>query len=97
MIHHIVLFRFKPGTTPAQIAAAGQALLGMRAGIPYLRSGVWGPNLARGAGDFTHVWLAELDDMDAVNRYSDDPVHVAVVRDALEPIREARLVVDVEV
>jgi hypothetical protein len=41
--------------------------------------------------------MVELDDMAAVQRYAEHPAHVACVRSAIAPIREARLAVDVAV
>ncbi len=97
MIHHVVCFRFKPGTTPEAIAHAAQAVLAMPREIPYIRGIAFGPNLAPNAAEWSHVLLVRLDDMDAVNRYAADPAHVRVVTEVLGPIREARLAVDLEV
>jgi hypothetical protein len=95
MIHHLVCIRFKAGTTPEQIARAGAALLGLRGRIPESRALRWGPNFAPSAGEYSHVLTVILDDMAAVNRYLADPVHVQVVAEAIAPIREARLALDV--
>ena len=97
MIHHVVCFRFKPGTTPEAIAHATQAVLAMPREIPYIRGIAFGPNLAPNEAEWSHVLLVRLDDMDAVNRYAADPAHVRVVTEVLGPIREARLAVDLEV
>lgn len=97
MIQHIVLFRFRPDITVAQIANAGEELLGMKRKIPDIRDIRWAVNQAPGAQDYTHVLTVILDDMAAVQRYSDHPVHKDVVSRVLAPIREARLAADVEV
>lgn len=97
MIHHIVCFRFVPGTTNDQIAAAEDALRGMVGQVPDIRALHWGPNLAPSVGDYSHVLVVELDDMPAVLRYSEHPVHLQVVSEFIAPIREARLALDVEV
>jgi len=96
MIHHLVCFRFKAGTTPEQVERAGQALLGMKGRIPEIREIRWGPNFGPSVNDYTHVLTVLLDDMAAVGRYLAHPVHVQVVAEALAPIREARLAIDVE-
>ncbi len=96
MIHHLVCFRFKAGTTPEQVERAGQALLGMKGRIPEIREIRWGPNFGPSTNDYTHVLTVLLDDMAAVGRYLAHPVHVQVVAEALAPIREARLAIDVE-
>ncbi len=97
MIHHIVCFRFQPGTTNDQIAAAEAALLGMAGKIPEIRAIHWGANLAPSVGEYSHVLVVAVDDMPAVLRYSEHPVHQQVVSEFLAPIREARLALDVEV
>ncbi len=96
MIHHIVCFRFKTGTTPAQIDAVRDALLAMQGRIAEIRAIHFGPNLAPSAPEYSHVLVVTLDDMAAVNRYAVHPVHVQVVTDVIAPIREARLAIDVE-
>lgn len=96
MIHHIVCFRFKPGTADATIAAAGEALCGMQGRIPEIREVRWGPNLAPSAAEYPWVLVVLLDDMGAVARYTEHPVHQEVVARHLAPVREARLALDVE-
>jgi hypothetical protein len=96
MIYHFVCFRFKAGTTAAQIDQAGTALLGMMGRIPEIKAIRWGPNFSPAAEEYSHVLTVVLDDMAAVNRYVAHPVHVQVVADAIAPIREARLAIDVE-
>ena len=49
MIHHVVCFRFKPGTSAEAIAHATQAVLAMPREIPYIRGIAFGPNLAPNA------------------------------------------------
>jgi hypothetical protein len=96
MIHHIVCFRFKPGTADAAITAAADALYGMLGRIPEVRAVRWGPNFAPSAGDYSHVLTVVLDDMAAVRRYLEHPAHVEVVQQYIAPIREARLALDIE-
>lgn len=96
MIYHFVCFRFKAGTTAEQIERAGQALLGMKGRIPEIRAIRWGRNYSPAAEEYSHVLTVEMDDMPAVNRYAVHPVHVQVVAEAVAPIREARLAIDVE-
>lgn len=96
MIHHLVLFRFRADATEAQIAAAGDELLGMMRQIPDIHDIRWRPNLAPGSQEYSHVLTVVLADMEAVARYAHHPVHQDVVSRVLAPIREARLAVDVE-
>ena len=97
MIHHIVCFRFKPGVPADRIARTGDALLAMKGAIPEIRAIRWGPNLGPSTGEYPYVLSVILDDMEAVQRYTDHPVHRQTVADHLAEVREARLAVDVEV
>jgi hypothetical protein len=97
MIHHIVLFRFKPGTTGQAIDAMKSALLAMPRQIPDIRWIDFGVNQAPGSTEYSHALVIGFDDMAAVLRYGDDAHHKAVIAEFIAPIREARLAVDVEV
>lgn len=96
MIHHVVLFRFRADAEPAAVAAAGDALRAMPAGIPEIRALAWGRNLGPSADEWPWVLVVECDDMAAVQRYVDHPVHRDTVARFIAPIRDARLAVDVE-
>jgi hypothetical protein len=96
MIHHIVCFRIKPDALPEAIAEAGAALLAMKRRIPEIRSVRWGRNLAPSAAEYSHVLTVVVDDMAAVARYLEHPVHQDTVARFIAPIREARLAIDVE-
>lgn len=97
MIHHLVLFRWTASATSDKVNAAGSALLDMQGRIPEVRAVSFGPNLAPSRSEYSHTLLVVVDDMAAVQRYVDHPVHVEIVRHYLAPIREARLAVDFEV
>lgn len=97
MILHLVLFRFKPGATPEQLAAARDALLAMGASIDEIRAIRFGPNLGPTAAAWPYVLAVELDDMAAVQRYADHPVHREAVDRLVLPIRADRLAIDVEI
>ncbi|MGH7703986.1 MAG: Dabb family protein [Gemmatimonadales bacterium] len=96
MVLHLVLLRFKPGTTPERIARAGEGLRSMQQRIPEIRRISWGANLGPSSGEYSHVLAVTLDDVAAVKRYLDHPAHLAAVAEHLSEIREARLAVDLE-
>jgi hypothetical protein len=97
MIHHIVSFRFREGTTPDQIRAAGDALLGLQGRIPEIRAIRWGPNLAPSAGEYSHVLTVALEGLPALTRYLEHPAHLDVVERYLAPIRVSRLALDIDI
>lgn len=96
LIRHVVLFRFVPSATAAQIAGARAALMGLKGTIPEVREIAFGPNHAPSAGDWPWVLCVTCDDMAAVERYLAHPAHVDAVNRSVVPIREARLAVDFE-
>lgn len=96
MIRHVVLFRFLPSATTAQVAGARAALMGLKGLIPEVREIAFGPNYAPSAGDWPWVLCVTCDDMPAVERYLAHPAHVAAVNQSVAPFREARLAVDFE-
>ena len=92
MIAHLALFRFKEGTTDAQIAALTEALTALPAQIEVLRSYTALPNLrVRPGADFGVIAIA--DDADDVGAYLDHPAHMAVVEQHMAPIMAERTVV----
>ncbi len=97
MVHHIVLFQFTASATPGQLVEAAAALEAMKDGIPEIQAVRFGPNLGPSAGEYSHVLLVTCEDMGAVQRYLDHPVHRQTVDRYLGPIREARLAADLEV
>ena len=96
MIQHIVLFKFKPEATPGQVVEAGEALMAMKASIPEVKSVHFGPNLGPSAKEYSHILLIACEDMGAVERYLDHPVHRNTVAQFIAPIRDGRLAADLE-
>ena len=96
MIQHIVLFKIRESTTPGQIVEAGEALLAMKAGIPEIKSIHFGPNLGPSVKEYSHVLILTCEDMGALQRYLDHPIHRNTVAQFIGPIRDARLAADLE-
>jgi hypothetical protein len=96
MIQHIVLFRFKDSATPGQLVEAGDALLAMKKQIPEIKAIHFGPNLGLSVKEYSHVLIVTCEDMGAVQRYLDHPVHRQTVDQVVIPIRDARLAADLE-
>ncbi len=94
MIHHVVLFQLTPDATPERIAGLRDVILAMQGRIPEIRGIAFGPNLAPSAAEWPWCLLVLVDDMAAVQRYTEHPVHVEMVERHLAPIRAARLAVD---
>ncbi|MEO8295287.1 MAG: Dabb family protein [Gemmatimonadota bacterium] len=94
MIHHVVLFNFLPTTTEPQLDAAERGLLAMKGQIAEVLDVRFGRNLGPSADQYSHALLVVCEDMDAVRRYLDHPVHRNTVSTLIAPIRSARMAVD---
>jgi len=96
VIRHIVGFRFKPDTTPAQIADFLAAFRALGEQIPELRSLSVGPNLTDRDVSFPYLLNGSFDDMAALGRYLVHPAHVEAIATYLTPILEQRVILDIE-
>lgn len=95
MIRHVVGFRFKPQTTPSQIAQFLAAFRALGGQIPEIRSLSVGPNLTDRDATCPYILSASFDDMEAVGRYLVHPAHVEALAKHLTPILEQRIILDV--
>ena len=97
MIHHLVMLRWKPTTTPETQCQLAGKLLALKAVIPEIRAINTGPNRdPDSAKEWPFVLEVQVDDLAALKRYSDHAAHQAVVKE-LREARQARLAVDLEV
>lgn len=97
MIHHTVLFRWKPTTTPETQCGLAGKLLALRGVIPEIRTIATGVNRdPDSAKEWPFVLEVQVDDLAALKRYVDHPAHLAVAKE-LREAREARLAVDLQV
>lgn len=82
MILHIAVFSWKDDVTEADVTALTEALLGMAAGIPQLKSYTAGTNLRlRPGGDYAVA--AVVEDAAALDAYLDSEAHQQVYADYL--------------
>lgn len=92
MIRHIVLWKFRAGEEENmhKFLNGLKALDGV---IPEIRFSQVGVNVK--AGNYDACLISDFDDLDALERYKNDPRHVAV-SDLCKSIREDRVCVDFE-
>lgn len=81
-LRHVVFFKFKDGTSDADIAKVQQAFLDMKKGIPIVRDIEAGrdvsvENLNQG---FTHCFIVTFDDAQGRDTYLTHPVHQEFVK-----------------
>ena len=95
MIKHVVLVKVKPGTTQEKIDAMVAGYNSMKTAIPELVSWSMGPNL-RGDGEYSHAMVAVVEDLEALQRYVEHPLHQKVSAELGRPIFETRVIGDYE-
>ncbi len=86
MIRHIVVFRWKPDTTDAQIAAVSEALAALPTAIPQIRRYEFGPDAGITPGGMDFGLVADFADADGYLSYAADPRHREVVDTLILPI-----------
>lgn len=94
MIQHIVLLKWKAGTTDEQVDRAFAQMRRLVDGIDTVQRITFGRN--RGSDDhgFTHALIVALPDEGALNAYLENPVRRQYVTDVLGPIEQERIELD---
>lgn len=97
MIQHIVLVKWKPGTTEEQIRDAVRQGRDVPNEIPGVERLTLGRNRVNSDHGFTHALIVTLRDEQALTRYIEHPLRKQFIRDHLEPLEEQRIEIDVPV
>jgi hypothetical protein len=97
MLQHLVLLRFKPTASPADVAAIERAFCALRSSVPGVAGLEWGTDvspegLAKG---FTHAFMLSFDGAPQRDAYLPHPAHQAFVAQ-LKPVLDDVLVLDYE-
>jgi hypothetical protein len=92
-IHHVALFRWKPGTTPEQIEAVRTALLDLRHELTGCESYICGADLGQAKGNHDFAVVAGFADHDAYEGYADHPRHNRIKAELIVPILAERAAV----
>jgi hypothetical protein len=86
MVRTIVLVKFRPGTTQAQIDAITSAVKAME--IPGLINLSFGTDLGLREGNMSFAAVFDFEDEDAYRAYDRDEEHNRIRRELLAPIAE---------
>jgi hypothetical protein len=89
MLKHIVLMTLKGDVTDEQVDAAVEALSGLPAIIPEIRSYEVGRDAGLGSNNAGLALVATFDSVEDYQTYLNHPSHGAVARDLLVPIAES--------
>lgn len=84
-VHHVVVYRWKEGTTAAQVAAIEAELATLPALVPSIRTYHRGPDLALGEGRWDFGIVAGFEDLDGWRAYDEHPDHDRVRREVIGP------------
>jgi hypothetical protein len=90
MIRHVVMFRFKPATTAADVAAIVEGLGGLPHAIPEIVEYRFGHDIGVNDGNFDFVVVADFADTGDYLVYRDHPLHQALIAERIAPHVEAR-------
>jgi stress responsive alpha/beta barrel protein len=90
MVRHIALFRWKPGTTAADVLRVEEGLRPLPSQIPCIRSYRFGRDLGIQEGNADFAVVADFEDEDALRTYAEHPVHVAVLTERIRPLVQSR-------
>jgi len=95
-IAHIVLFKWKPEATAAQIAHAINDAPKILKAIDGVIEFISGENFTQRSKGFTHAFYATFTNKEALQRYTDHSIHQNFIKETLLPIREDVLAFDFE-
>ncbi len=95
MIQHIVLLKWKPGTTEAQIGDAFARAQELVDQIESVERVTLGRNRGTADHGYTHALIVQLSDDDALSGYLEHPVRQHYLAESLGPIEEQRIEIDV--
>jgi hypothetical protein len=97
MFVHVVLFRWKPGTTAEQVAPVAPALQALAATLPVL-SYECGPNLGLAAADIAYDFgvAARFESKAGWDEYMADEEHDRIRQELIFPIADQRATIQFE-
>jgi len=94
---HVVLFRWKPGTSDSQLAALEQGLRALPAAVPEIRAYRFGRDERLVAGNWDFAIVADFADREAWRRYAEHPAHLALIAERVRPISAERAALQLRV
>jgi stress responsive alpha/beta barrel protein len=97
VIQHIVLVKWKPGTTEADILEAFEDARRLLDEIDSVNKVTIGRNRGKSDHGFTHALIVNLANEAALRSYLDHPARTRYVKERLQPLEEQRIEIDVPV
>ena len=97
VLRHVVLMRWKPGTSDAQKQAVREGLAALPAAIPQIRSYQFGDDAAIVEGNFEFAIVADFDNRSDFQTYAADDTHQKLIAKRIRPILQDRGAVQYEI
>lgn len=91
---HIVLFKFKEGTTTQQVQRLKDGILKQKGPIAGLLEISFGEDFTGRAKGFTHAEVAVFKDRKSLEKFNSSEYHKQLIVDYIKPILEDILVLD---
>jgi hypothetical protein len=93
-LKHAVFFKFKDGTSDADVRAVEDGLAELPAKIDVIKAFEWGKNNSPEKHDqgFTHCFMFTFDSEKALKEYADHPAHVEIAQFLLPKMEEIRAI-----
>ena len=97
MLRHVVLLRWKPGTSVDQKRAVREGLAALPAAIPQIRNYQFGDDAAIVEGNFEFAIVADFDNRSDFERYAADDAHQKLIAERIRPILQERAAAQFEI
>jgi hypothetical protein len=95
MVHHIVLFKLKPGVSTEKLEEMMMNTRMQLLKIPEVLNIKCGKNIDP-ESEWPFFIAVDFESMDKLALYRDDPIHVKFVEETIKPNTSARLALDYE-
>ena len=93
MLRHVVLIRWKPGTSDAQKQAVREGLAALPAAIPEIQNYQFGDDAAIVEGNYEFAIVADFDNPSDFQTYAAHDVHQKLIAERIRPILQDRAAV----
>jgi len=93
VLRHVVLMRWKPGTSDAQKQAVREGLAALPAAIPEIQNYQFGDDAAIVEGNYEFAIVADFDNPSDFQTYAANDVHQKLIAERIRPILQDRAAV----
>ena len=97
MLRHVVLLRWKPGTSAERKQAVREGLAALPAAIPQIRNYQFGDDAALAEGNFEFAIVADFDSRSDFQLYAAAEAHQRLIAEHIRPILQERAAVQFEI